>query len=193
MPLTPVETQHRYRQKITEYLRKGRDKWKKYREDGVIKYAQEMTERESRHNRQKWRQSKRQTRAAAKSIDAQITPPISPGSPQPGPNSQARRGRKIVKKDRTKCYRELEKLRNELSLESKNRAEKYKKRSQCAEAKLTTANDQTSTQKETPRSKTRHLLRNCDVDTKVRKKIQYHYNLLNNLRMAYRCAEGQKA
>ena len=158
----------------------------------MIKYAQAMTKRESRHNITKWRLSKRQTRASANIVDAQITPPRSPGSPQSGPSSQARRRRKIAKKDRTKCYRELEKLRNELS-QSKKRAEKYTKRSQRAEAKLTTPNDQTSTQKETPRSKTRRLLRNCHVDAKVRKRIQYHYNLVNNLRMAYRCAEGQKA
>ena len=149
----------------------------------MINYAQETTERESRHNRKKWRQSKRQTRASVIFLDAPITPPICPGSPQPGPSSQARHGRKIGKKDRTKCYRELQKVRNELS-QSKKRAEKYTKRSQRAEAKLTTANDQTSTKKETPISKTRRLLKNCHVDTKVRKRIQYHYNLVNNIRIA---------
>ena len=55
----------------------------------MIKYAQEMTERESRHNRKKFRQSKRQTWASAKIVDAQITPPISPGSPQPGVYDQS--------------------------------------------------------------------------------------------------------
>ena len=113
MPLTLAEKQRRFRPKSdadptkrTEYLRKGRDKWKKYREDGVIKYAQAMTKRESRHNRTKWRLSKRQTRASAKLVDAQITPPRSPGSPQPGPSSQARRGRKRVTKNSSVFPRE---------------------------------------------------------------------------------------
>ena len=158
--------------KRAEYLKKAKSQWNKYREDGIIKYARDMTDRQRRHSRRKWRNSKRKTRAQAKLADACITSPTSPGSPQPGPSEQARQGRKKVIQSRSKCYRELEKIRNEL-LVAKQKTEKYEKRSQRAEAKLRKQNEQSNTQKQIPLSKTRH------------------FDLVNNLKQSFKTVKSK--
>lgn len=82
MPLTAAEKQRRYRLKRDEdqtrreeYLRKGRERWKQYREDGTIKYASQMTEREQRQNRNSWRKQKRTYRETPEKSDECMTPP----------------------------------------------------------------------------------------------------------------------
>lgn len=78
-----------------KYLEKERDKWKKDRETGKKKGVNELSEREKRAKRKKWREAKSQvrTRNRTSALLQSETPPNSPpaaetpeNQPEPGPS-----------------------------------------------------------------------------------------------------------
>ena len=95
-----AETARRYRERCDadpdrkrKYLEKERDKWKKDRETGKKKGINELSEREKRAKRKKWREAKSQarTRNKASALLQSETPPSSPAETpenlrEPGPS-----------------------------------------------------------------------------------------------------------
>lgn len=78
-----------------KYLEKERDRWNKDRETGKKKGVNELSEREKRAKRKKWKEAKRQARArtSASAVLQSETPPNSPvipetpeNHPEPGPS-----------------------------------------------------------------------------------------------------------
>lgn len=77
-----------------QYLQQERDRWKKDRETGKKKGVNELSEREKRAKRKKWREAKQQVRARnkASALRQSETPPETPPSsspenqPEPGPS-----------------------------------------------------------------------------------------------------------
>ena len=79
--LSPAESQRRYRERRDAdlerrqlYLEKGREKWRRDREEGKRKGIDELSEREKRAMRKKWREVKRVNRARARARRTQDTP-----------------------------------------------------------------------------------------------------------------------
>jgi hypothetical protein len=118
-----------------------------------------MNDREKRMCQKKWKAAKKKTRVQT---DVGC---LNPCPSEDGfQTQQCRHGRKKVKKERAKCYRDLKKVQEQLDAE-RRRSLKYKKC--CERLKKTITNDPTTENgekptetKETPRSKTRRLLRN---------------------------------
>ena len=87
MALSAAERQRRYREKLKanplkrqEVLAKGRERWARYKQNGNVKTADEMSDRERRIKRKYWRESKRVSRGRHRASAAQgiLTPPNSP-------------------------------------------------------------------------------------------------------------------
>lgn len=118
--------------KHAEYKRKERERYQKKKKRGVIKPINEMNAREQRTKRRGWRKSSKQyykrKKEVLQSIENTVTPPTSPeasGLPQQQVARQL--GRRKVRKDRSKAYREIFRLRLALKREERLK-EKYKKR-----------------------------------------------------------------
>ena len=91
-----AEAARRYRERRNadpdrrqQYLEKERAKWQKDRETGKKKGVNELSEREKRAKRKKWREAKRQARSRNKASAVLLsdTPPSSSQeTPEPGPS-----------------------------------------------------------------------------------------------------------
>ncbi|KAK6183523.1 hypothetical protein SNE40_010993 [Patella caerulea] len=190
MPLSAAEKQRWYRQRRdadperrARYLQNEKDKYIKDKETGKKKQVKDMSKREHRLKKKEWRQYKKDFKARQKAAENILTPPGSPIMPVPAPPSrqrkQAVRNRSRAK---SKIYRKISLLETQLELEKK-RAAKYKKRFQREKTKL----------EETPRKKTRKLLRNLHRDSKktVHRTLSYHFSLMDQMKHNYK--HGKKS
>ena len=99
---------------------------------------------------------------------------------------QAKRTRN---RQKAKCFRELEAVR--LSFKNQQRlTEKYKKRYQRASKSVQGFGQKLK--QDTPRTKTRKLLRNLTVPLKVKKTLVFHHALTSDLKATYREAKSEK-
>jgi hypothetical protein len=149
MPLTNAEKQKRWRDRqkqnedtYREYLRKERERYKSKKERGIVLPISELGTRDQRNKRRQWRRNARNKKVKdvqlRNAIMNQVTPPTSPMSPENNNQRQQQRrqaGRKKVRKDRARAYREIFKLRLALN-RAERLTEKYKKRNQRLQKKL---------------------------------------------------------
>lgn len=131
MALTNAEKQRRYRLKLKLDPAKNAEAKKKHLEryHANKKLVKDMTEREHRSAKRKWKNANKKRRERQKTAQ-QIMDTTPPSSPQPGPLVSPRsRGRRQIRRDRSAMYRKNIKLQEELE-KIKRRCSKYKKRYQ---------------------------------------------------------------
>ncbi|XP_038063032.1 uncharacterized protein LOC119733721 [Patiria miniata] len=150
----------------------------------------ERSERQQRITRRSWRRSTKKYRDAKKDVHDVLpdSPPSTPevpnaaNLPPPTPrrlvDRRTDRGRKKVKRDRAKAYRQVEASKRKLKQQVRLVA-RWKKRYSRIKEQLLEMGD-------SPRSKTRKLLRHCVVDRDVTKELVFHHVLLDELREKYR-------
>ncbi|CAG2215361.1 unnamed protein product [Mytilus edulis] len=119
---------------------------------------------------------------------ADNTPPVSPENGDFQQNirrtNAQRRGRKKVRKDRSKAYRQLKKLNVRLiSAEKLNQRYRQRLHRMKKKGKLSS---------ESPRSKTNILLKGQNVCPKVRKTLMYHFSLVEGIKQKYRDNKSEK-
>ena len=138
-------------EKYRQYQLKEKERYKKKKEAGIVKQAKDMSPRELRYARKHWMKNQRRKRRQDKKIQEDMRQVLSP-PPTPSPDrgqdqnqvieeihqnkpieenqrreTMRKLGRKKVRKDRAKAYRELFNLRIRLQQEARLK-EKYKKR-----------------------------------------------------------------
>lgn len=199
--LTNTERQRIYRAKIKsdptlhqEYLQRERDRWKIRKVSKKVKGIDDMSNREQRRQRRQWRRYKRKEKERKNTMHTivDLSPPTSPeagpaeneepdpDSPPPpqlkvvaGPSTKKKLGRKRVKAERAKCYRDIQNLKMKLK-KSEMKADKYRKRL----ARL-------SHQTESPRSLTKQMLKTSEVTPSVRQSLLFHNTLVSEIRKKY--------
>lgn len=189
MALTAKERARRWRErqkndpeKHQRYLENEKERYRSRKNSGKLKCISELTERQKRSVRKRWRKNQKQKREKDKDIANLITvntPPDSPGNEDiylvDGRRSS---GRKKVRRDRAKAYREVKKLKVKLQKKEKE-IHKYKKRLYRERARINQGKD-------SPRTKTRKLLRGQSVSDEVRRKLLFHQTLVKGLRDKYK-------
>ncbi|XP_061892415.1 uncharacterized protein LOC133642309 [Entelurus aequoreus] len=186
-PLSAAESQQRYRarrdadpERRQQYLENGREKWKRDREKGIHTGINDVSEREKRAKRKKWREAKRATRAKARR--SQDTPPATPDN-QPetgsGPPRQRRQGEKRTRIGRRKLQRDMALLKAQLDREIRSK-EKWKKRySRC------------KTSSSSPRAVVNRMLQKQKVTPHVRKTLTFHSALVADIAQAYKTSKRE--
>lgn len=199
MPLTSAERSRLYRQRLkenpekySEYLMKERTRYKHRKESGDIKPISEMNSRQQRNTRREWKKRKQHERERKKMVTPliNITPPTSPTEGSPGPfpinlrppSQKKLSGRKRVRRERSKSYRRIQALEEKLKSANK-RAERYRK--QLQRCKRTVDVD-------SPRTKTRLLLKGQKVNKTTRKVLLFHHVFLAGIRQKYREIKSNK-
>ncbi|KAL5010757.1 hypothetical protein ScPMuIL_013062 [Solemya velum] len=196
MALSAAEKQRRYRErrdadpeKRARYLLKSKQKYKTDRDVGKNKRkpSSNMTAREHRHLKKMWRKQKQQYRKnqkEKKSLEENLlTPPRSPATPNP-PSRQFQQSVKKSKMLRAKCYRDNHLLKTQLDKMEK-KVDMYRKRWKRSTNKA----DVSTNIPDTPRTKTRKLLR-CLSGKTLRKTLDFHHALIAELREKYK--QGKK-
>ncbi|XP_033736384.1 uncharacterized protein LOC117324573 [Pecten maximus] len=185
------ERQRENPEKHEEYKRKERERNKKRREKGLIQPIGNLGERDQRSQRRKWKINQRNKRQNDKDLQKQLesieTPPMSPSQaaaanitvPSARAETLQRTGRKKVRKDRAKAYRDIYKLKIKLQKEQKQKL-KYKKRYQRLATK---------------KSKSRTL--NKKVDEMIRtnetkKALLVHQSIVDRIKNRYMKSKSQK-
>lgn len=196
MPRSAAERARLYRAKMREdsethtaYLQKERERYQKRKEKGKIQTIADMTARDKRHERRKWRHRKRdERRKKSQPVPCADTPPPTP-SPGPFPvhlkDSSERRKttKRKVKRDRSKAYRTIEQLEKELKIH-KRLEERFRKRLYRNKVKQTDANS--------PRTKTHRLTKGQKVTASTRRIILFHNVLVEGLRRKYKDMKSEK-
>jgi hypothetical protein len=125
MPLSAAERAKRYRDKIKsdparheEYIQNERDRYKARRDRGDFDLSQK-TERERRQIRRTWRETKRRAKKRKNMLvrgfqfmtaNSPMTSPEHSAENEPNVTPQSRRGRKKMRRDRSKAYRKIAQL-----------------------------------------------------------------------------------
>lgn len=207
MALSAAERQRRFRanrdadpERRQRYLQKQK---KRYQEDKLekrVKPVKEMTPREHRAIKKKWRKNQAIKRQRDKLL-RQNTPPSTTESspseqwnspPQPGPSQQrmktgalARRVRALRRK-RENEKRDLEArvqtLNQQLQMEKK-KVDMYRKR---------LARKRKTEQEDTPRTKTKRLLRNVhkkEGKQAVRRVLDFHHSVVGQIKRNYKIGQ----
>ncbi|KAK6187258.1 hypothetical protein SNE40_005324 [Patella caerulea] len=183
MALSNAERQRKFRQnrdrncfKREEYLQYERERYKKDKLLKKKKCVKDMSLREQRAIRKKWRNAKQKERKNKKKLsNAIITPPNSPTENL----DQSVRSSKREKRQQSKCYRDNEKLRLEV-LKQKKICEKYKKKL----IRLREENKDNNN-KDSPRTTTRKLLRHISKKT-VKRTLLFHNALICQIKNSYK-------
>ncbi|KAF4115256.1 uncharacterized protein LOC131537607 [Onychostoma macrolepis] len=166
MKLSAAERQRQYRARRdadpvrkAENLRKDRERRDKRKTAGQTNKVADLGEREKRYKRRYWRETQQRCRENRQRL-VEMTPPQSPEPDQePQISRQRQSGRRKIKRENSKLYREIEKLK--ILLKKKTTAvRKYQKRLQ----RLTCVS-------ESPRSKTRKQLRRHKVPAEIQKTL----------------------
>lgn len=175
-------------EKLEEKRKYDRDRYETLKKEKKIKPISEMTSREQRKVRQKWKaqnKRKKEIRAQVKLAKANTPPP----SPQPGtsqaqdPSNQKKRGRKAVKKDRAKAYRTIDKQKEQIEkLEKKLR--KYKKRLERENNKKTGS--------PSPRKLVRQVVGSQKVSPDIKKQLFVGFALKKQLESSAKGVVGSK-
>lgn len=158
-----------------------------------VKHRSTNREREKRSTRRKWKTTKRDYRKRKKLHDnlPNLTPPNSPEEVQE-PSHQRLSADRKKKRSVAKCYRDNKILRNQLKSVSK-RMNMYRMR-------LLRQKMQNPDQPETPRTKTRNILKHCseskhkkNVNRKrVARTLNFHYAKTDQLNDTYRKGNNWK-
>ena len=125
MPLSAAERAKRYRDKIKsdparheEYIQNERDRYKARRDRGDFDLSQKI-ERERRQIRRTWRETKRRAKKRKNMLvrgfqfmtaNSPMTSPEHSAENEPNVTPQSRRGRKKMRRDRSKAYRKIAQL-----------------------------------------------------------------------------------
>lgn len=191
MPLSGAERAKLYRQRKKEndreyqkYLEKERSRYQKRKEKGDIKLVSNMTEREKRITRKGWKvrkQKERQNNSTQQHLINIDTPPPTPTGPFPVRFVNPSRQR--MRRDRAKAYREIDKLKKQLS-DQKRKTEKYKKRLYRHSLKDKDVNS--------PRTKTKTLLKGQKVTTAVKRTILFHHVFIQGIKEKYHQSKSDK-
>lgn len=156
MPLTAAEKQRRYRERRKLNKEKVEDNKEKDREryHRNKKLVNELTGREKRLKRRKWRQVKQKQRKALKMLNTVIdnTPPSSPSGLH---QNNAVRDRKKVRRERSEVHRKNIRLEAE-NIKLKKKVDKYRKQASRARCRIVEKKECLS-----PRSKTGEMLKKC--------------------------------
>ena len=141
MGMSAAERMRKYRQAMKDdewtykqYLEYEKKRYKRRKEKGETRLIDDCTRGEKNLRRRKWRKEKRERRKKEKeeeverirSSAVQITPPQSPEDRLIEVQEGRRSGRRRVKTNRTKAYREIQRLKEELKKTIKT-AEKCRK------------------------------------------------------------------
>ena len=172
-----------------EYLQRERGRYARRKETGSRKCVKDMTPREHRRQKHAWKRDQRVHREHVKTAPTVITPPRSPGvvadqAPAPPQPSNAARGRRKVRRDRSKAYRTINKLTVKLETLERS-AKRIQKRYERAQKKIE------KFQPNTPRSKARRLLKLVDNNV-VRKRLVMSNFVLSALRSMYQKCRTNK-
>ena len=191
MGMSNAERQRKFRQnrdkdanKRQIYLNKEKERFQRDKKSGKKKNIANMTDRENRSTRKRWRNQKRKDRAIQKQKSTGLTPPNSPDSddtlplPQQQMSHQKCQSIKKKKKEMSKCYRDNNKLKQQL-LEQAKKIEMFRKRWYREKEK-----NKSPQIPDTPRTKTRKLLRNLSKK-QVKKSLVFHYALMDQLKESY--------
>ncbi|MES9884828.1 MAG: hypothetical protein ABW185_28615 [Sedimenticola sp.] len=174
----------RDRQRRADYIESEKKKYIADKSVGKRKLVENMTSREKRTARKKWKQVSQRYRASKKEEKNTliVTPPSSPESDEnaPGPSGQedVMRMRNRVA---AKCYRDNIRLRSE-NEQNKKKAALYKRRWTRELNRHKKANKD---QDLTPRTKTRSLLKYYPKKA-VRKTLEFHHALLDQIKSSYK-------
>ena len=193
MVLSAAEKQRRYRRRRDadqlrreEYLAKEKERYKKLREIGIRKSKSEMTKREHRRNRRMWRLQKKDLRKRKKEVRNILTPPESPEplpqivevvDNQPGPSRQHVVSTKKRNRNKSKFYRRNLFLQRKIE-EANLRANRYRLR-------WVRLKEEIKGGIETPRSKTRRLLRKSS-SVYVKRALDFHHVLVSQVEKSYK-------
>ena len=191
MPLTNAEKQRRYRAKRNAdaarrgvYLEKEKQKYMQDKELGKKKLIKDMTPREHRCAKKQWKMHKQSAKRRQTLHKNQLTPPQSPAlSPPIQESRQKLQGRKLKNRSKSKAQRKVVLLQKQLTQEKK-KADMYRKRLERLSKRENKVQD-------TPRSKTRNLLRHLSQKT-VKKTLLFHNVLLDAIKQKYKSG-GQKS
>lgn len=178
-----AERVKRFRQNMTEEQweekrQKDRERYKKKKEQNLIKSINELSEREKRKKRKMWKQNSRNYRIKKKNEERMLTntPPSSDEEmiAVPVESVQKKRGRKQVKRDRAKSYRLVQKQQKKI--EGLERlVKKYQKRLERKGAKP-------SIESPSPSKRVRMLLGTERVSPQVKKRLFAGYVLEKQLK-----------
>lgn len=185
-----------------EYLETSKQIYRNNQASGKRVLISELGKREQRERRKTWKVQQRKSRQAKSRVKAATlnTPPISPDLqddinivdfPIPDnsyiqgnePSSaQAKRGRKKKNTQRASLNRKINKL--EIKLQSAERnAAKYKKKLQRVNSSPTAS---------TPRTRTKKLLRNFPANHEIKKTLDFHHVIIDQIRERYTKMKGIK-
>ena len=203
MGMSNAERQRKFREnrdrnpeKREAYLQRERNRNMKKKEKGILKSVQDMTAREKRAARKRWRNQKRkkreQIKEQAKVMKSLLTPPNTPagvnGLPEDVVVQQKKQSSKKKKREIAKCYRDNERLKKELA-KQKLVSDKYRKRLE----RQSEMQKRQESKLDTPRTKTRKLLRHFPQKI-VRKTLVFQTALIEQIKQKYRnkLKKGQK-
>lgn len=178
------ERVQRFRQNMTseqleDKRKKDRDRYKRKKEQGLVKCINEHSKREKRHIRKIWKRASQTYRQNKNERNKQInylesnTPPDSDidmntiqETPRIPHSVKKIRGRKKVKRDRTKTYKALQIANSKIEILTK-RVEKYKKRLYRSTSTAPCSS------KDSPNTKVRLLTRNLKVSPAIRNRLLF--------------------
>ncbi|XP_027134537.1 uncharacterized protein LOC113745777 [Larimichthys crocea] len=184
--LSAAEKQRRYRarrdadpERREKYLLKEKENYKKDLQSGKRKNISQVSAREHRQQRRKWRETFYRLKERKRALQEVLATP--PHSPEPALDVQPSFSRQRDQGQKTKY--KLMKQNDELHSRLKNvtrRKNKYKKQVQRLKRK-----------NESPRTKVNRQIRQLP-HAAIRKTLFFHHVLIENIRNKYRNAQGER-
>ncbi len=179
MALTNAEKQRRYRERRDKDPDRKRQQQEYERQAyarkkacGVVKPISELSRRDQKRQRKEWKIKKREQRAQKALLETQEE------KVDNSPSHQAAIGKRRREKHRIMQHRKMQLIQQDLKNE-RRKVDKYKKRWMRLQMKY-------SSLQNTPRSKTKHLLKDSpNVSSKVRKLLVFHHALTEQIREKY--------
>lgn len=177
------ERQRKHRKNMSEEdlerkRAKDRERYIKLKEKNKIKTVKDLTPREHRRLKKQWRERKARSNLRKKHLDGVMknnTPPHSEDE-QPNVSEQKKRGRKLVRKDRSKSYRTIKKLTKEKE-NFRKKYQKYKKKFERERSK-----NKIPTASPSPRKKVTSLVGKSGASPQVKKQLFLHFVLKRQLK-----------
>ena len=194
-PMTAKERAKRWRDKKKAdaaqheaYLVSERARWAARRSENKTPRIEQMTRRQHKAVKKKWRESKRATKIKNAAVENMVTPPQSPVNNgnavaengndmnNNNPDGRAVEGRKRVHRNRSKTSRRLIKALDEL--------EKNRKLIQCYKVRLHRQKKKMEAKDlpQTPRKKVATLLRDSGLNNQVKQRMIRQEALMQDLK-----------
>lgn len=173
---------------------KERFKYLKKKEKKQVKSVKEMTTRELRGKRKQWRENTKNYRQRKRAEERLVpsTPPSSPDNLIPEqliahrPNVQKRNGKKLMRRDRSKLFRENVKLKDKVK-SLQRLADKYRMRNKRLTSPRTSASIKLS-----PKSRVENLIVGQRVSPEVKRKLLFGEALKEQLEENYQGLQKRK-